>query len=183
MEEKDLDLEKKEVVGINKNQELKLLGFAHLVGMKTQPLEWVIVVDMDHKVRVVVSLDLSPLVVNLLQVGEAQDLGLLLLLLLKPQLQDLGLLIALHVDVCIVGCAWLGLELVLDVARWVTGLKIALNNNICLQGEGLNTLIPHPHLLQLQLIQLLVEWAEELVENLLVEASHLRVERQLEFMP
>ena len=105
MEEKDLNLEKKDKMKINKNQELKLLEFVHLVGMKTQPLKWVMVVDMDHKVVIVVGLDSSLLVVNLLQVGEARDLGLLLLLLLKPQLQDLRLLIALHVDVYIVGCA------------------------------------------------------------------------------
>ena len=39
---------------------------------------------MDHRIVIVVSLDLDPLEANLIQVGEAWDLGLLLLLLLKP---------------------------------------------------------------------------------------------------
>ena len=121
MEEKDLDPERKEIVETNKNQELKLLEFALLVGMITQPLEWVMVVDMDHKVMMVVGLDLNLLGVNLLREDGARELGLLLPLLLRPQLLDLGLLIVPHVEVHIVGCVWLGRELVSDVARWVTG--------------------------------------------------------------
>ena len=66
---------------------------------------------------------------------KVQDLGLLLLLLLRPQFRDLGLLIVPHVEVHIVGCVWLGPELALDVARWVTGLRIVLNNWVYPQGE------------------------------------------------
>ena len=41
------------------------------MGMITQPLEWVMVVDMDHKVVMVIGLDLDSLETNLLQVGKA----------------------------------------------------------------------------------------------------------------
>ena len=64
MEERDLDLERKEIVGINKDQELKLLEFMLLVAMITQILEWVMVANKDHKAVKVVGLDLDLLAAN-----------------------------------------------------------------------------------------------------------------------
>ena len=86
MEERDPGLEMKEIVEINMNQELKLCKFILLVGMITLVLEWVMVIGKDHKIIRVVGfgLDLDLLVASLLQVDEVQDLGLLLLLLLRP---------------------------------------------------------------------------------------------------
>ena len=72
------------MVEINKSQEFKLLKFVLLVSMITKALEWVMLIGVDHKIVRLVSLDLDLLVVNLLRVREAQDLGPLPLLLLMP---------------------------------------------------------------------------------------------------
>ena len=47
-------------------------------------------------------------------------------------------------EIHIVGCVWLRPEPILDVARWIIGVKIPFNNRICLWGEALNIVIPLP---------------------------------------
>ena len=59
MEEREVNLKKKEIVGINKNQELKLVEFILLTGIITQILEWVVVIGRDHKTVKVANLDLD----------------------------------------------------------------------------------------------------------------------------
>ena len=109
MEERDLDLEKKEVVEINKDQELKLSGSILLVGMIIQALEWVIAVGMDYRIVKMVNLDLDLLVTNFLHMSNSWDLSFLLFLLLRPQFLDLRLLIVLYEVLHMMGCVWLKL--------------------------------------------------------------------------